>query len=242
MSSLEDLKTKPKLRLYEAPVTPAPSEATGSARLEFRPLTYRELRRRFWHMAPGLLAFVLHAVPHRDPISHTMRSLIIGCCVVIAGKILHGFQKIQRQGEGAGLAAVCGYSLSVLVTLLAFPGDIELGLSVLAILAFGDGSATLVGLMFRGPRLPWNNAKSWSGFTAFIAVGSLMTAWVYWGETRNSEAAEPAMSFGFALALTAPAVVLCAIAESVRSRINDNVRVGIVAAVSLILLHSFRTM
>ena len=240
MSSLKDLKTTPKIRLYEAPVSPLPGEATVPARLEFRPLTYRELQRRLWHMAPGLLPFILHAVPHRDPISPTMRSIIIGCSIVIAAKILHGFQKIQRRDEGAGLAAVGGYSLSVLAALMAFPGDIELGLSVLAILAFGDGSATLVGLTLRGPRLPWNQAKSWSGLVAFIAVGSLMTAWTYWGETRNPEAAEPAVSFAFALALTAPAVILSAFAESVRSRINDNVRVGIVAAFSLILLNMFR--
>lgn len=209
--------------------------------LQFHPLTYREIKRRFWHMAPGLLAFLLHIVPHADPISPTLRNIIIGCCAAIGLRILLGFRQIQRHGEGTGFAAVAGYSLSVLLTALIFPGALELGLAVLAILAFGDGSATLFGLLFRGPRLPWNNAKSWSGFLAFVTLGSLMTAWIYWGETQNPEALEPAVTFARAFLFTGPAVFAAAIAESVRSRLNDNIRVGAVAAITLILLHMFRT-
>lgn len=203
-------------------------------------LPSRELKRRFWHMCPGLLAFGLHAVSHADPISPTLQWIIAGCCLVIAARILLGFRQIQRQGEGAGLAAVGGYSLSVLVTAFLFPRHLELGLAVLAILAFGDGSATLVGLTFRGPRLWWNRAKSWSGLLGFVLIGSLMTAWIYWGETHNPEAADPAVSYGLALLLTSPAVVAAAVVESIRSRINDNIRVGVVAAFALVLLHNFR--
>lgn len=208
--------------------------------LAFRSLPYREIKRRFWHMAPGFLAFGLHIFPHADPITWLMRTIIIGCCSVIGLRIFYNFQQIQRQGEGAGVAAVCGYAFSVLFMCLLYPQDLELGLAVLSILAFGDGSATLFGLMLRGPRLPWNQAKSWSGLLAFIGVGSLMTAWIYWGETHNPEAAEPAVSFGMALALTMPAVVSAAIAESIRSKINDNVRVGVIAAVVLALVHNLR--
>lgn len=208
--------------------------------LQFQPLTSREVRRRFWHMTPGLLAFVLQIIPHKDPISPTLRTIIIVFCLAIGMRILLGFRQIQRHGEGPGIAAVAGYSLSVLLTALIFPGSLELALAVLAILAFGDGSATLFGLLFRGPRLPWNNAKTWSGFLAFLTLGSLMTAWIYWGETQNPEASEPAVTFGLAIALTVPAVVAAAIAESVRSRINDNFRVGVVAAISLVLLNLFR--
>lgn len=203
-------------------------------------LPSRELKRRFWHICPGLLAFGLQVVSHADPISPTLQLIIVGCCIAIAARILLGFRQIQRQGEGAGLAAVGGYSLSVLLMAFLFPRHLELGLAVLAILAFGDGSATLVGLTFRGPRLWWNRAKSWSGLLGFVVIGSLMTAWIYWGETHNPEAAEPAVSFGLALLLTSPAVVAAALAESIRSRINDNIRVGVVAAIALIMLHSLR--
>jgi len=206
----------------------------------FKPLPYRELKRRFWHMTPGVLAFGLLVVPHADPISPTLQLIILSCCLAIGVWILLGFRQIQRRGEGAGLGAVGGYALSVLGTSFLFPQHLELGLAVLAILAFGDGSATLIGSVFRGPRLPWNSGKSWIGLLAFVVVGSLMAAWIYWGETHNLEASDPPVSFGMALFLTAPSVVAAAIAESLRSKINDNIRVGVVAAVTLVLLHGMR--
>lgn len=205
-------------------------------------LPYREIKRRFWHMSPGLLAFGLHVVPHADPISRTLQVIIVCCCVAIALWILWGFGQIKRHGEGAGLAAVSGYSLSVLVTSFLFPRHLELGLAVLSILAFGDGSATLVGLTLRGPRLQWNRGKTWTGLLGFTVFGSVMTAWIYWGETHNPEAADLPVSYGMAMLLTSPAVFAAAVAESIRSRINDNIRVGIVAAMMLVLLHSFRTL
>lgn len=238
MSSLKDVQRSAETRAT-TPVR-AVSPASLPNRLAFRALPYREIRRRFWHMSPGLLALLLQLFPHRDPISPTLQAIILGCVAVIAGRIFLGFRQIQRLGESGGAAAVAGYSLSVLLTILAFPNDLELGLAVLSILAFGDGSATLIGLSLRGPVLPWNPAKSWSGLFGFIAVGSLMTAWIYWGETHNLEAQTPGVSFATALCLTMPAVIVAALFESLRSRINDNVRVGVVSAVTLALLHTLR--
>ena len=204
-------------------------------------LPYRELKRRFWHMTPGVLAFGLLVVPHADPISPTLQLIILSCCLAIGVWILLGFRQIQRRGEGAGLGAVSGYALSVLGTSFLFPRHLELGLAVLAILAFGDGSATLVGSVFRGPRLPWNSGKSWIGMLSFVVVGSLMAALMYWGETHNLEASDAPVTFGMALCLTAPATLAAAVAESLRSKINDNIRVGVVAAVTLVLLHGMRS-
>ena len=222
--------------LHAATVVPHTAEPE-TARWEFRALPYREVRRRFWHMSPGLLPFGLHMVSHADPISPTLRGIIVGICVVLGMKILTGFRKIERLGEGSGASAVTGYALSVLLTVLLFPGHLEIGVAVLSVLAFGDGSATLFGLLVRGPRLPWNQAKSWSGLAAFIVVGSLMTAWIYCGETRNPEAIETSVSYLTALSLVTPAVVAAAFAESVRTRLNDNIRVGITASVTLAVMH-----
>lgn len=200
-------------------------------------LPYRELKRRFWHMAPGVLAFGLLFVSHADPISPTLTLLLVACCVILGLRILLGFRQIQRQGEGRGTSAVAGYALSVLLTILFFPRHLELGLGVLGILAFGDGSATLAGMTLRGPRLPWNPAKSWSGVLAFWAVGTILTSILYWGETLNAEAADPPVTLPQAVLICMPAVICAAIAESVRSSVNDNVRVGVTAAASLITMH-----
>ncbi|MEZ6043312.1 MAG: hypothetical protein R3C20_22675 [Planctomycetaceae bacterium] len=215
----------------------APIANQSNSTFTFKIPPYRELKRRLWHMAPGLLAFGLHVESHADPITPTLRWIVVVACAVIALRIFHGFRHIQRQGEGTGASAVAGYALSVLLTVLLFPGHLEIGVAVLAILAFGDGSATLCGLTFRGPRLPWNRSKSWSGLMSFVVVGTFMTTWVYWGETHNPEAADPPISLGLALAIVAPAVLLAGVAESLRVRLNDNVRVGFVAAVAMSVMH-----
>ena len=219
-----------------APVVPERPAATPRL-FRLHSLTYREIRRRLYHMLPGVLAFVLHVISHQDPVSATLQWILFGCCALIGLQILVSFRKIQRLGEGGGVAPVAGYTLSVLMTVLLFPGHLEIGLSVLTILAFGDGSATLFGLLLRGPRLPWNSAKSWSGLTAFILCGTLMTGWMYWGETHNAESLSAPVAFWYAVMLVLPAVTVSAFAESISSRINDNIRVGISAAVSMTAMH-----
>lgn len=198
-----------------------------------------ELRRRLWHMAPGLLPFVLWPIPHRDPLSGTLLGVVAIIAGMIAGSIFGAYRSIQRSdADRERLAAVAGYTLSVLVMLLAFPGAAELGLTVLAVLAFGDGSATFGGLYFRGPKLPWNRRKSWSGLACFIAVGTPLASLIYWGESHNLEARTPGASIPVALACGGSAAIVAALAESVESRINDNVRVGLTAAFTVTLLHT----
>ena len=70
---------------------------------------------------------------------------------------------IARHGERNLRASALGYTGSVVLMLLLFPRHVELALSVLAILAFGDGSATLGGLLIGGRPLPWNRHKTWAG-------------------------------------------------------------------------------
>ena len=205
-------------------------------------ISARELRRRFWHMSPGLLPVILQAVPHADPVSSTLRWIFLGVATGIGLRILWGFRQIQRADESGGLAAVAGYVLSVITLLLLFPRHLELAFALLAILAFGDGSATLFGLLIQGKKLPWNKAKSWSGLLAFITVGSLMAAWIYHGESLNQEAVDAPVTFATALMLVSPAVVAAALIESVDSQINDNIRVGIVGGLFLMVTHLFRPM
>lgn len=225
---------RPTLSTFDS-VTTSPDWFTGS-------LSSREVRRRVWHMAPGLLPLILQVVPHSDPVSPTLRWIILGVAAALGLRILWGFRQIQRTNEANGMSAVAGYALSVMAMVLLFPQHLELAFALLAILAFGDGSATLFGLLLRGPRLPWNSAKSWSGLLAFITVGTLMASWIYWGESHNAEAVDPPVAFGTAALLVAPAVIVAGLCESVKSRINDNVRVGIVGALILMLTHLYRPM
>lgn len=208
--------------------------------LSLQALSKRELRRRIWHMIPGLLVLPLNVVPHADPLSPTLRFIILAAALISAGLIYMRFRQIRRHEHDQGTAAVAGYAGAVLLTVLLLPDRLEVGLGVLAILAFGDGSATAVGKLFAGPALPWNRQKSFAGLLGFIAAGGTATTLMYWGETHNPEATEPPLTLVAAFLLTFPAVFLSALVESLNSRINDNIRVGIVAAVSLAALSLLR--
>lgn len=158
----------------------------------------------------------------------------------LAGHIFWRYHRIERQQDRERVAAVLGYALSVLVMLLVFPQHAELGLTVLAVLAFGDGSATWGGLTFGGPKLPWNSKKTWSGLACFLAIGIPLAALIYWGETYfNPESLEyRKVSFATALMCSGAAVSFGAIAESLPTRINDNIRVGIASALGVTIMHA----
>lgn len=195
-------------------------------------LSVQEWKRRLWHMLPGLLPIASYIYPHKDPLSPTFQKIAAGLIVGIAATLLWRFKTIRRTGEQAELAAVFGYSVSVLATLLLFPKHAELGMLVLCVLAFGDGMATTCGLLFRGPRLPWNRDKSWVGTFAFVAFGGYLASLAYWAESQPRTSWPIALTCGFAAAIVA------AIAESLPSRVNDNVRVGIASAVTAVTTHA----
>ena len=218
---------------------PPRTDALHAPHLGARPrLGAAELRRRFWHIAPGFLPLVMWFVPHRDPLSPFMLTVF---CSVVAGFGLNAYfryGRIARSGDGEKPAAVLGYTLSIILSLVLFQGAAEIGLTVLAILAFGDGPATLGGLYFGGPRLPWNPSKTWSGFACFLLVGIPMATLVYWGETNfNLEVRPPATPLGTSLLVVGTAVTAAAVMESLRLRVNDNIRVGATAAIVLAAMH-----
>jgi dolichol kinase len=202
-------------------------------------LSPTERRRRLIHMLPGFLPFFLWFFPHRDPISPTLQGIMVGIIGLLAIWAFLRYRRIARTADGERLGAILGYTGSILLMLLAFPAHAELGLTVLAVLAFGDGSATVAGLLLGGPRLPWNPTKTWTGLAAFVLIGTPLASVIYWGETYfNPEALPPgSVPFATALACAGAATLAAAIAESIPSRINDNVRVGLTAALTVAIAH-----
>lgn len=224
---------------------PGVPAATSAARvtppgLLWQRLDAQELRRRAWHMAPGLLPFVLWPISHRDPLSPTIQLVFVGIFVALTGLIFWNWRQIARAGVGDAdrLAAIYGYAGTVLATLFLFPAHAECGLALLGVLAFGDGSATLLGKLVGGPRLPWNRTKSVAGLCGFCLLGLPMTATIYWGESHNLEALGPRATPAQALLVAAAGVLAGGFAESIPSRVNDNIRVGLAGAIAIVAAHA----
>ena len=193
----------------------------------------REIKRRLWHMTPGLLPFVFWALPHTDPLTPGWLLYIAMNCMTLAVAGCYWGRTFSRPLERNCLCSSIGYSVLVMSAVLLFPGQLEIGMAVLAILAFGDGSATLGGLLLKGPTLPWNREKTWAGSTCFLLGGVPLATLYYWAEAR------PGVPWNVALLCAGTAAVMSAIAESVSSRMNDNIRVGVTALLMMVIMNHF---
>jgi dolichol kinase len=178
-----------------------------------------------------MLPSLFLVIPHDDPLSWNVKLPIL---VVTLGLALFSLLKARlfaRCGEQGWVCSVVSYAVITLGLLMALPSQPELGLVVTIIIAFGDGSATLAGMLARGRKLPWNNAKSWVGLVAFLLCSIPLATLVYWGESR------PGVSFQVALACVVPAALAAALAETLPTRMNDNIRVGLTAGLTILVTH-----
>lgn len=192
----------------------------------------RELVRQSWHMLPGLIPFLFWLRPHSDPLSNTFHLASLAVAGLVSLVVFVRIQPVLRPCERRGADAVLGYALCVLGTLWLFPEHGELGMTVLAVLAFGDGMATLAGTALHSSPLPWNPHKSWAGTIAFVACAAPLATLVYWGDARPAVPLATAAACGLAASLAGAA------AESLPGRrLNDNVRVGLAAAVAVAVTH-----
>lgn len=119
------------------------------------------------------------------------------------------------------------YFLVLIVLVLVFPAYIVA--ASWAILALGDGAATLIGKNFKAKELPWNQDKTYFGSLAFIIFATLgafiLLKWM-----------APTMSGSEAISLGLTTAIVAAIVESLPLKINDNITVAASSAVVMFLL------
>ncbi len=177
-----------------------------------------EALRKSLHIAFGVGAFALRWLPWYAA---------AGVCVVaILGNWL-GLHRIvgrsvarHERGFDAGIVL---YPVMVLLLIVVFRDRLHYAAIGWAMLAFGDGIATLAGKAMRIAPLPWNRDKSWGGFIAcFLGSAIAGIAVAYWMDFR------------------APVVVLiaalaAAITESLPLGVDDNVTVPLAAGTALVV-------
>ncbi|MBA3312002.1 MAG: hypothetical protein M3552_03715 [Planctomycetota bacterium] len=190
-----------------------------------------EILRKLLHISPGLLAFLLPLLPHEKPLPPqglfevTLITSILTAIYIAARRI------VARPGETDFYVTTLSYPIAVLATLFAFPGAPELAVIVVVVIAFGDGSAYLGGKCIGGPRLPWNADKTWAGTLSFLAVAGPLASLAYFGEAGSET------PWLVAVACGCGAAFFSAIAESLPTRLSDNLRVGVTAAVAASAIH-----
>lgn len=175
-----------------------------------------EVLRKLIHISFGLGAFALKWLPW-----WAAALVAVGAVAFNWLALPRLLPSITRRERDLGIIL---YPLVVAVLIVIFRGSLHYAAMGWALLAFGDGFATLVAKSFRTPPLPWHREKSWGGFLAFIVFGTAgglaVGAWMDWWHPVT-------------IAIVA---VVAAIVESLPLGIDDNVTVPFAAAVALIIL------
>ena len=139
----------------------------------------------------------------------------------------------SEQVTGGATAAATGvwtgivlYPISVLLLILLYRHHLHIAAGAWAIMALGDGMASVTGESLRGPALPWNREKTWSGFCGFVVAGSLgafaLTRWV-----------APALPTNKILLVSLAGAIVGALVETVPIKLDDNASVPLVSGAFL---------
>ena len=135
-----------------------------------------ELPRKLVHVGMGGCALLLRWLTPWQAVFMAVAALILNSF------FLHGITRgalLRPEERASGFSrGVVLYPAILLLTFIVFRSRLELAAGIWALLAVGDGMATLSGLALRGPRLPWNLKKTWSGLVAFVLFGTAASAWV----------------------------------------------------------------
>jgi uncharacterized protein (TIGR00297 family) len=105
-----------------------------------------------------------------------------------------------------------------------------------ALLAVGDGLATVFGKSFGWWRLPWNREKSYAGSMAFLVGGIPAAAFFFWFVAPRTGMP---VSWPVAFFVGSVGGLIGAAVESFPWRINDNLSIPLIAGANMYLLDAF---
>jgi uncharacterized protein (TIGR00297 family) len=182
-----------------------------------------ETPRQLLHLVVGLFALLLPWLTWPQAALLAAGAVAFNLIVLprIAPRVFRDSDQSRRWSSGIVL-----YPFAVLGLILVFRSQLHLAATAWAILAAGDGMATLVGVNVRSTRLPWNRHKSVAGLAAFILFGTaaaLGTMW--WTSPRAPDA--------WMFAAAAIAAIVAGFAETAPISLDDNLTVPVMAAAVL---------
>ena len=136
--------------------------------------------RKIVHMSMLIFAFLLPYLTWTQAAGCGLLALLFN--VVVLPRLGVDLRKSPAGAPGPDVwTGIVIYPISVLALILLYRHDLHIVGATWAIMALGDGMASVAGGALRGPALPWNREKTWSGFLGFIVAGTagayLLTRW-----------------------------------------------------------------
>jgi uncharacterized protein (TIGR00297 family) len=190
--------------------------------------SYSESARQWVHVGSGCFALLLRYLSWWQAAALAALALVFNAVVLprVGGRQL--YRPVDR-ARGFPLGILL-YPASVLALIVAFPARLDIVAASWAILAVGDGAATLAGRRAAIAPLPWNGEKSVGGTVAFVIFGAMAgIALAFW--TRP--AVTPAPSMVFVVVAPMLAALVAALVESLPVRLDDNLSVPVAAGAVL---------
>lgn len=192
-----------------------------------------ESQRQIEHMIPVVFAGLLRYVPLWLAVLLAALSVLYGG--VVSPRLFRRTLRPEEMALGFSPGKVI-YGAVVLGMLLIFR---ETGFHVVAgawaLMGIGDGMSNIVGRRYGRAKLAWSRAKSWEGFAAFVAFGTLAAGLLLWWVASRETG--PHIPLGRSMFFALAAAVAAGLVETLPSRYaNDNISVPAVAAVVLYLL------
>src|SRR5947208_1915316 len=126
------------------------------------------------------------------------------------------------EAAGSVWTGIVLYPISVLALILLYRHSMHVVAAVWAIMALGDGLASVAGERLGGPALPYNREKTWAGLATFALAGTA-------GAYTLARWVNPALDIDKALLVCAATAVVGALVESAPVRLDDNATVPLVA-------------
>lgn len=176
--------------------------------------------RKIVHMSMLIFAFLLPFLSWMQAAGMAATALAFN--MFILPRLGVDLRKRPTDAPGANVwTGILIYPSSVLLLILFYRHTMHIAAAVWAIMALGDGFATVLGQTVRGPALPWNREKTWSGFFAFVAAASIgayaLTRWT-----------APEIEVGNVLAVCLATAIVGAAVESLPIRLDDNISVPLI--------------
>lgn len=185
---------------------------------------FKEEKRQIVHILLLVLAFFLKYLNHWQAAVLLLVLFFITIVVIPKLKVKTYF---YRRFENQYSQGAVWYFFILFILVLIFP--LYIVAASWAILALGDGTATLIGRNFKVRELPWNSDKSYIGSLSFIIFGTLgafiLLKWM-----------APPIDPGIFLSVSFKTALVAAIVESLPLKINDNISVALTSAVVMFFL------
>lgn len=185
---------------------------------------FSEISRQLTHILAGGFALLLRWTTWWQAAVLAILALLFNVLVLPAfGRQVFrpgDLDRVMRSG-------IAIYPLSVLALVLCFPHRPDIVAVSWAVLAAGDGLATLVGAHVRTAPLPWNRAKSFGGLCAGVVGGAVAGVALAWWTAKGMATPPPAW---FLVGAPVVAAIIAGLAETMPIGLNDNISVPFTAA------------